>query len=184
MSLTKVTAMIVLVVVAGIMNHVAPFTSPVQADGPGRQRLNVLLKEEQALAKEQVESWKGRTLDSLNGFASRSKRNLGRVLRKRELEALVRQLELDPTTVSASQRQVYLWAQRLLRAEAEAADTKAHRIAAYKAHLLRMNELEEQTFKGVDDLAARYKDQAKIYAAEAKFHRIEAEIMLEREKAK
>jgi hypothetical protein len=47
-----------------------------------------------------------------------------------------------------------------------------------------MKEVEEQVRKGVDELAERYKDQANAYAAEANFHRLEAEIMLEREKAK
>jgi RNA polymerase sigma factor (sigma-70 family) len=67
----------------------------------------------------------------------------------------------------------------LLRAQVERSDNRADRLAAYEAHLQRM--------KDIADVAKIKLDAGKMAASDfedAECHRIEAEILLEREKAK
>jgi hypothetical protein len=62
----------------------------------------------------------------------------------------------------------------------ELSDKKADRVAAYKAHLQRMKELEDEVKKEVEGFKG---SEGVTDVAESKFHRLEAEIMLERAKA-
>ena len=65
---------------------------------------------------------------------------------------------------------------RLLKAELERSDKKEDRVAAYEAHL--------QHITDMMDMMKRFVKQAPVDNADAEYYRIEAEILLEREKAK
>ena len=149
--------------------------SPVQPQAQNRKKLNVLLKERRAFAKEQCEVWTRKAIGYLEDAASR-RRPRGRaanVLDPDGEKANNLQLELNPLRVSDAQVHLYQWAQRLLTAELDLSDKQADRVAAYEAHVLRMKEVEDDFNKRVE--------KGNVYAAEATFHRLEAEIMLERE---
>jgi hypothetical protein len=66
----------------------------------------------------------------------------------------------------------------LLAAELALADKHADRVAVQEANVLRMKEMEEAFRKSFK------KGQPNLYTAEAAFHRLQAQIMLEREKTR
>ena len=66
--------------------------------------------------------------------------------------------------------QVNDWAQRLLAAELDLSENRAGRVAAYERHLARMKKLEASDKRPVE------------VAATSKFHRLSAEVLLERAK--
>jgi hypothetical protein len=147
--------------------------APPLAEAENGEKLNALLKERRAFAKKQFDSWKKSAFQLREDEKKRPR--LARNLKEPPGWVYVESLE-----VFNAQGHIYLWAQRLLTAELELGDKKAHRLAAYKAHLLRMREVEDFYKKGVKE----NEEKSNPYSAEAKFHRLNAEIMLERAKAK
>jgi tetratricopeptide (TPR) repeat protein len=132
-----------------------------------KEKLQLLLKQRQVMANKEFDSWQ----QLISDHASRSSNEFhatggvpiysdGAIAAARE--GLIR-----------SQVNLYLWAQRLLTVELEVCDNKTARVAAYEAHLLRMKKVEGY-------VRGKYAPAE----TEAGFHRLEAEIMLEREKAK
>jgi len=143
--------------------------APKPARAQNGEKLTALLEERRTFTKGQFESWKAEAI-RLNDEAEEEQSKPGSSTARagREEPGL-------PLYVFA-RNQLYLWARRLLTAELELRDKKADQVAAYEAHLLRMKELEGAFKKGAN--------ADKDALAEAKFHRLEAEIMLERAKAK
>jgi hypothetical protein len=150
---------------------------PKPAEAQDGEKLKALLKERRAFAKGEFDSWKRDAVSYVN------------YLTDLDQEAALRRgpqprgdsAALEHLRVFNAQLHLYQWSQRLLTAELELSDKKADRVAAYEVHLLRMKELED-VFKKAAERA-----KAGAYAAayaEAKFHRLEAEIMLERAKGK
>jgi hypothetical protein len=142
-------------------------TPPVPPEAQNGEKLEALLKERRAFAKRKFDDWKKaafseRANADMGGFERKGGRKIGPDIDIR-LYAL------------RAEDQLYQWAQRLLTAELELSDKKADRVAACEAHLLRMKEVEDFFKK------CAKKDEA--YAGEAVFHRLDAEIMLERTKA-
>jgi hypothetical protein len=156
-------------------------TAPGPAETGNGKKLKALLMERRASAKERFDWSKGHAFDAR--AAEGKGRERERQARGRRLPpelrdpgtpdfgALLQVLVLD---TADSQAQLYQWARRLLIAEEELSDNKAERVAAYEAHLQRMKEVEDFFKKQAGD------DETDRFAAEAKFHRLEAEIMLER----
>lgn len=81
---------------------------------------------------------------------------------------LILDMHIGNLEATSAQDQVYRWAQRLLTTEVDISDTLVGRVAAYEGHLLRMKEL-ETAFK---------------QHPEAKYHRLEAEVLLQRAKGR
>lgn len=71
------------------------------------------------------------------------------------------------------------WSQRILEAELELANEHAARLAAYEAHVKRMQDVEQMSKKHYE--AGRL---PLVGYSEAKFFRAEAELWLAKEKAK
>jgi tetratricopeptide (TPR) repeat protein len=136
-------------------------------------KLTAVLKERLTLTQKRFESWKKEMVE-LVAEQERNRdpyENVGGliIIHPPEVTAARERLALS---ITRAQTQLYLWAERLLTAELELCDQKTARVAAYEAHLLRMQ-------KAQDELKSRSVD-----AHEAAFRRLEAEIRLEREKAR
>ena len=154
---------------------------PAEPTAQDRGKLKALLTEQRELAKGQFAAWKSRAIGDLTARKLAREQAAGPFSGGSRAEAALeeeRRLQLDPLRASDLQLQLYQWAQRLHTAELALADKKADRVAVHEAHVLRMKELEEAFKKDVE------KGQPNVYAAEAAFRRLQAQIMLEREKAR
>jgi len=168
--------------------------SPAPAEARNGDKLITLHKQQQALAKGQFESWKGQALQALKDFAplsdaSPSPFSSGStpgITPQQAQESQRLKKRIDQVRVADAQAHLYQWAHRLLAVEMEL--NKADRAAVYSAHLLRMKNLEDEFKKAVEppskEFVQKHTEEIKVFAAEAEFHRLEAEILLEREREK
>jgi hypothetical protein len=162
---------------------------PDPGQAQNSEKLNALLKERRDLAKSEFESCRKALLGQSDGPAKPAK-----VLSLAELRKWLEEgPDVYDARVSEAQRHLYEWAQRILTAELESSDKKADRLAAYEAHLSRMKAVEDELKKEYESRIKSWEDLSKkryeggkdnVYTTEARYHRLEAEIMLEREKAK
>jgi hypothetical protein len=146
-----------------------------------RGKLKALLTEQREFAKGQFAAWKNRAISYLTARKRARERAADPFAGGTAAEAALaeeRRLQLDPLRASGLQLHLYQWSQRLLTAELELADKQADRVAVHEAHVLRMKEMEEAFKEGVK------KGQPDVSAAEAAFHRLRAQVMLEREKGR
>jgi hypothetical protein len=152
---------------------------PAEAQNGGK--LKALLQERRAFAKQQFDSSRRYATESLKEFISLSKtaERLGR-LPAQGAQDIITQSQRARIRLLDAQK-LSRWAQRLLTAELELSDKKADRLAAYEAHLKRMKEVEDEFKKEVEGVKGG--EGVADLDAEVKFHRLEAEIMLERAKA-
>jgi hypothetical protein len=148
------------------------------AEAQSGEKLKALLQERRAFAKQQFDSSRRDASEVLKAFAFLKDKadQLGQA-RTEEDKRIISQLQMARLLLPNAQQQLYRWAQRLLAAELERSDKKADRVAAYEAHLQRMKEVEDEIKKGVKG------GEDVVEVTEGKFHRLEAEIMLERAKA-
>jgi hypothetical protein len=153
----------------------------VPAEAQNGEKLKALLRERQAFAKQQFDASRRYATESLKEFVSLSKaaERLGR-LPAQGAQDIITQSQRARIRLLDAQK-LSRWAQRLLTAELELSDKKADRVAAYEAHLKRMKEVEDEFKKEVEGVKGG--EGVADLAAEVKFHRLEAEIILEREKA-
>jgi len=153
----------------------------VPAEAQNGDKLKALLRERRAFAKQQFDSSRRYATESLKEFVSLSKsaERLGR-LPAQGAQDIITQSQRARIRLLDAQK-LSRWAQRLLTAELELSDKKADRVAAYEAHLKRMKEVEDEFKKEVEGVKGG--EGVADLAAEAKFHRLEAEIMLERARA-
>jgi hypothetical protein len=133
-----------------------------------REKLKGLLAEQRAFVKKQFDAWKNTVLTQRKAVRELATSPFADLRGK---EAARQKLARSDFGDSNGQLQQYKWAHRLLTAELELAQTKADRVAVHEAHLLRMKQMEEECKKGPN-------------AVEAAFQRLQAQIMLEREKAR
>ena len=139
----------------------------VPAKVPAGERLKGLLQERRDLAASQFELWqkgelqwkesldKTRQAFGLGGTGDRD---------------VIANLHMLQDYYDKARAEVNEWAQRLLMAELDLCENRAARLAAYERHLVRMKKLEASD-KRVDEVAAV-----------SKFHRLSAEVLLERAK--
>jgi hypothetical protein len=155
--------------------------APVPAEAQNGEKLKALLRERRAFAKQQFDSSRRYATESLKEFVSLSKsaERLGR-LPAQGAQDIITQSQRARIRLLDAQK-LSRWAQRLLTAELELSDKKADRVAVYEAHLKRMKEVEDEFKKEVEGVKGG--EGVADLAAEVKFHRLEAEILLEREKA-
>ena len=151
------------------------------AEAQNGDKLKALLQERRAFAKQQFDASRRYATESLKEFVSLSKsaERLGR-LPAQGAQDIITQSQRARIRLLDAQK-LSRWAQRLLTAELELSDKKADRVAVYEAHLKRMKEVEDEFKKEVEGVKGG--EGVADLAAEAKFHRLEAEILLEREKA-
>jgi hypothetical protein len=149
---------------------------PRPAEAQNGEKLKALLLERRAFAKQQFDSSRQHAIESLKEIAALSKG----VSRSGHVSPeIISQFHRARVRVLDAQK-LYRWSQRLLTAELELSDKKADRVAAYEAHLKRMKEVEDVIKMEVEGVKG---SEGVADEVEGKFHRLEAEIMLERAKA-
>lgn len=149
-------------------------TAPSEAQNG--EKLKALLTERRTSAEEQFNAWQKKVTGVLRRNNERQARFPPAAAAANRQVSL--ELSLDSLRLSDAQAHLYLWAKRLLNAELELCDKQAERVAAYERYLIRVK-ASEKVFKEEAKNA-----EADVYVAAAKFHRLDAEIMLERAKAK
>jgi RNA polymerase sigma factor (sigma-70 family) len=150
----------------------APAAPAAQNEGG---KLKALMKERRDLAASQFEAWK----NGVERWTDAVELSRGRIGPGGTGDRLLMgDWDRTAATLARSWASAYEWADRLLKSELELADKDADRVAAHEAHLKRMKELEEFCKKRTKQ------GEPKEHAALAEFHRLDAEIMLERAKTK
>jgi hypothetical protein len=149
---------------------------PKGAEAQNGEKLKALLLERRAFAKQQFDSSRRHAIERLKEYVSLSKAVGRSIHMSQEITSHFHRARIR--VVDA--QKLFGWAERLLTAELELSDKKADRVAAYEAHLQRIKELEEEFHKEAEGVEG---GEGIADVAEGKFHRLEAEIMLERAKA-
>jgi hypothetical protein len=162
---------------------------PAEPVAQNQVKLKALLTERRKVAKRQLDAWKNRAISYLADARAeklqKEKKLKGVNANPLEGKEIRLWSLMNPLHVSDIQLHLYQWAQRLLTAELELADKQADRVAVYEAHVLRLKELEEEFKKMEQAFKKEDKEgQLNVYSAEAAFHRLQAQIMLEREKGR
>jgi hypothetical protein len=154
---------------------------PGPAEAQKGEKLTALLQERRAFAKQQFDSSRRYVTESLKEFVSLSKaaERLGQAPPQRAQDLITRFQSARIRLLDT--QKLYRWAQRLLTAELELSDKKGDRVTAYEAHLQRMKEVEDEIKKEVEGVKGS--EGVGDVADEGKFHRLEAEILVERAKA-
>jgi RNA polymerase sigma factor (sigma-70 family) len=143
------------------------------AGAPKGDRMNALLKERRDYARAQFEIWEKASRERMQA--------VGRVRERigpggTGDRNVIAEQHMTIAEFDKSCDQVFVWAQRLLESEvALSGNEKAARIAAYETHLTRMKAVEERLGK------PEYANW--VPATSAKYHRLDAEVLLERAKA-
>ena len=128
-------------------------------------KMKTLLEQRRDFAKDAFEAWlKGAV--SYRESANEMRRRIGPG--GTGDRNVIAALQAASMQASNTQDAVYRWAQRLLAAELDLSDKVSDRVATYERHSKRMKQLE------------------KVFPedAESKFHSLDAEVLLERAKAK
>jgi hypothetical protein len=147
------------------------------------EKLKALLQERQVFAKQQFNFWREnastslKDLKDLESIEKSEKEGPRRLFPSPAERDRITKLHASRSRVPDEQSHLYQWAYRLLQADLDLCNNKAKRVSAYEAHLQRMKEMEDEFKKGVVE------NKGVPDLTESKFHRLEAEILLERAKA-
>jgi hypothetical protein len=139
--------------------------APSSPDTKEPEKLKTLLKQRLEFAKESFDAHQKGAL-TWKDSAERARARIGPG--GTGDRSLINDLRAANVEASMARDALYRWAQRLLEAELDMSDKVADRVIVYKGHLVRMKKLEDL-----------FKDEG-----EAKFHRLDAEVLLERAKTK
>ena len=139
----------------------------VATNAPAGERLKTLLRERRDLAEAQFEVWQKGEIQWKESL-ERTRKAIGPG--GTGDRNMIANVEMHQNYYDKARAEVNDWVQRLLAAELDLSENRAARLAAYERHLLRMKKLE-----GFD----KWPDEI---AANSKYHRLNAEVLLERAK--